>query len=166
MARISGLVVSVCVLLLWFVENGLAYRSDANRLRWTPDSGNAIVEAVGGRHGSEEARVFSRDRDEGPSSSPSFYEEISRKLSDLEAKVEELSTQNGLLRKKVEESEGQNRKLALLVAKLEHVLGVPDLEVHVDEENTSDRREDGDVGRDDNLNEKRIETLAEYLGNR
>ncbi|XP_072167080.1 uncharacterized protein [Diadema setosum] len=168
MALLDLPLVPMLLLVATFITPNFSEHSRHDRPRRSHGSGNAIFQQLLESAGDQVIRQRTADalgELDDHALDPSPDRDVSRRLANLEANVDQLLKQNDLLRRQLAESESRSQRLGALVEKLEQIFG-GDLNENVVKGNVRDENGHGDSGGKYDKEQMRINSLLEYLGNR
>lgn len=167
MARFTEIVCRTSIILFSLISLSLTLPIIERKMRGhgSTDAFYQQVQAAGKtvREHVPVAHLIHRKQDHLNFTSSSFADDIYKKLSDLQAKFEELSDQNEALRRRLDKKVNLNQDIDVLVGKLGRILG----EQYVGD--ALGKLADGareEFGGDDGRMEEQINKVSEYLGNR
>lgn len=167
MARFTEIVCRTSIILFSLISLSLTLPIIERKMRGhgSTDAFYQQVQAAGKtvREHVPVAHLIHRKQDHLNFTSSSFADDIYKKLSDLQAKFEELSDQNEALRRRLDKKVNLNQDIDALVGKLGRILG----EKYVGD--ALGKLADGareEFGGDDGRMEEQINKVSEYLGNR
>ncbi|XP_071491855.1 uncharacterized protein [Diadema antillarum] len=168
MARLDLSLAPMLLLVATFITPNFSEHSGHDRPRRSHGSGNAIFQQLLESAGDQVIRqrpANALGELDDHALDPLPDRDVSRRLANLEANVEQLLKQNDLLRQQLAVSESRSQRLGALVEKLEQIFG-GDVNENVVKGNVRDENGHADSGGKYDEEQMRINSLLEYLGNR